>query len=59
MKVTEIDYDFLMMCAECGDLIGEGYEIELTQLEGPVALCCSCSEELSKYLLQETYLKDI
>ena len=59
MKITEKKYDFLMICAECGDLIGEGYEIELTQLDIPISLCCSCSEDLSKYLLKETYLNDI
>lgn len=59
MKITEEEYDFLMICAECGDLIGEGYEIELKQLDVPISLCSSCSEELSKYLLQETYLNDI
>lgn len=58
MKITKIGYDFLIVCAECGDLIGEGYEIELTQLDVAISLCCSCSEDLSKYLLQETYLND-
>lgn len=58
MKITEIDYDFTRICDECGDFINQGFEIEIKQMENPIALCSYCAIELSKYLLQETYLND-
>jgi len=58
MKVTKVDCDFLRICDECGDFVTVGYEIELTSKPNPVTLCEDCAIELSKYLLQETYLND-
>lgn len=59
MKINEFNNEFLVLCGECGDLVSTGYEIQLSESKLSIILCDDCTVELSKYLLQETYLNDI